>query len=142
MKITFRHAEGVTADLPAGDELARYAAEAYWHALNTDGHRNRPHGAREFAQAIRECYSMDEPRNAAVVAHLESLEPMKTSLDIRRDFKATSTRTGGIKGGSVFTCEVVLPDGESVKGIGSTLEKAEDTAWHAIKITLRDAATV
>ena len=66
---------------------------------------------------------------------------MKTAFDIRRDFKATSTITGGVKGGNVFTCAVTLPDGEMVKGLGSTLENAEDTAWHGVKITLREAVT-
>jgi hypothetical protein len=59
-----------------------------------------------------------------------------------RDFNAFSTITGGIKGGNVFTCIVKLPDGETVRGIGSTLESAEDTAWYGVAITLRDAATV
>lgn len=141
MKITYSHSQGVTAELPAGDELARHAADAYGHTLNTPERRNRTHTAREFAQAIREVYDMAEPRNAAIVEHLESLEPMKTALDIRRDFKALSTITGGIRGGNVFTCAVLLPDGETVKGLGTTLEKAEDTAWYAVKITLREAAT-
>lgn len=141
MKIAYSHSQGITAELPAGDELARHAADAYGHALNTPERCNHPHTAREFAQAIREVYDMSQPCNAAIVDHLESLEPMKTALDIRRDFKATSTRTGGTKGGNVFTCEVVLPGGETLKGIGSTLEKAEDTAWYAVKITLRETAT-
>jgi hypothetical protein len=75
MKIRYTHSAGVTAELPAGDELARHAADAYGHTLNTPERCNRPHGARDFAQAIREVYDMAEPRNAAIVAHLESLEP-------------------------------------------------------------------
>jgi hypothetical protein len=81
MKITYTHSAGVTAELPAGDELARHATEAYGHTLNTPERVNHPHGARDFAQAIREVYDMAEPRNAAIVEHLESLEPdapMKT----------------------------------------------------------------
>lgn len=74
-------------------------------------------------------------------ADLIEREPLKTAFDIRREFKAVSTLTGGVKGGSVFTCTVTLPDGETVKGIGSTLEKAEDTAWHGVAITLRDLQT-
>lgn len=74
MKITYSHAEGIIAEHAKGDELARLAAVSYGHVLNTDKRRNRPHGAREFAQAIRDRYEMTEPHNVAIVAHLESLE--------------------------------------------------------------------
>jgi hypothetical protein len=75
MKITYTHSAGVTAELPAGDELARHAAEVYGHTLNTPERVNRPHGARDFAQAIRDVYDMAEPHNAVIVAHLENMEP-------------------------------------------------------------------
>jgi wyosine [tRNA(Phe)-imidazoG37] synthetase (radical SAM superfamily) len=80
MEITYTHTHGIIASLPAGDELARHAADAYGHTLNTPERCNRPHGARDFAQAIREIYDMAEPRNAAIVEHLESLEPDDVEL--------------------------------------------------------------
>lgn len=140
MKITYSHANGILAEFPSSDELARHAAEAYGHVLNTPERANVRHGAREFAQAIRECYDMAEPRNAAIVEHLESLEPMKNGFHIKRDFPGTQTRTFGRD--NFYTCEVELPDGREVKGLGTTLEGAEDTAWHAVKITLRNPAPV
>lgn len=62
---------------------------------------------------------------------------MKNAFNIKRDFPGTATRTYGHPG--YYICEVEMPDGETVRGIGSTLENAEDTAWHGVKITLRDA---
>lgn len=79
MKITYSHSDGITAQHAKGDEMARFAASAYGHTLNTPERCNRSHGAREFAQAIRECYDMAEPHNAAVVDYLESLEPTKNA---------------------------------------------------------------
>ena len=75
MTVTYTHTHGIIASLPAGNELARHAADAYGHTLNTPERVNRPHGARDFAQAIRDAYGMAEPRNAAIVEYLESLEP-------------------------------------------------------------------
>lgn len=61
---------------------------------------------------------------------------LKNMFDIRRDFGATETRCSGPKGGNVFTCVATLPDGEKITGYGSTMEIAEDTAWHGVKIHL------
>ncbi len=61
---------------------------------------------------------------------------MKTGKEITADFKAKVYTYGKAP---VYTCEVVLPDGETIKGYGSTLESAEDTAWHGALITLRDS---
>ena len=65
---------------------------------------------------------------------------MKNAYHIKRDFPGTQTRTFGR--GGFYTCEVELPEGGEVKGIGSTLESAEDTAWYAVKITRREAAAL
>lgn len=65
---------------------------------------------------------------------------MKTALDIRHDYPGTQTRTFGRA--RFYTCEVIMPDGEILKGLGTTLESAEDTAWYAVKITLRETITV
>jgi hypothetical protein len=59
---------------------------------------------------------------------------MKNGFHIKRDFPGVSTRTYGRAG--VYACEVDLPNGDRVKALGSTLELAEDTAWHAVKATL------
>jgi hypothetical protein len=61
---------------------------------------------------------------------------MKNGFHIKRDFPGVQTRTFGRD--KFYTCEAIFPDGETVTGIGSTLESAEDTAWHAVKITLRE----
>lgn len=63
--------------------------------------------------------------------------PMKTGTNIHRDFPGSKTVTHGK--GNVFTCAVTLSGGDTVTGYGTTLESAEDTAWHGVKITLRDA---
>ena len=74
MKIRYTHAHGTSVtSLPKNDPLARHAAEAYGYVLNTDAHRNRWHTAREFADAIREVFDCDEPRNAAIVSHLSAM---------------------------------------------------------------------
>lgn len=62
---------------------------------------------------------------------------MKTAIDICRDYPGASFATGGRD--NFFTCVVTLTDGTVVKGISATLEGAEDTAWHGVAITLRDA---
>lgn len=61
---------------------------------------------------------------------------MKTAQDIRKDFGITKTETRGKE--NVFTCVATLTDGEEVKGYGTTLANAEDTAWYGVRITLRD----
>jgi len=60
---------------------------------------------------------------------------MKTAKEIVSDFRAKVYSYGQAP---VFTCEVVLPCGETIKGYGPSLESAEDTAWHGALITLRD----
>jgi len=62
---------------------------------------------------------------------------MKTAADIRKDFDVFHVYTAGAKNGNCYMCEVFFPDGKSIKGFGSTPEKAEDTAWHGVKITLK-----
>lgn len=61
---------------------------------------------------------------------------MKTALDIRQDFGITKTVTSGKE--DLYTCVATLADGEKVTGYGTTLENAEDTAWHGVMITLKD----
>jgi hypothetical protein len=61
---------------------------------------------------------------------------MKNGYHIKRDFPGTQTRTYGR--GNLYKCQVTLPNGEELVGLGTTLEGAEDTAWHAVKITLRE----
>lgn len=62
------------------------------------------------------------------------IEPMKNAFHIKRDFPGTSTRTFGMR--NCYTCEVKLADGSEVKGMGTTLESAEDTAWHTLRETV------
>jgi len=60
---------------------------------------------------------------------------MKTSKDIQTQFNAKTITKGA---GNVFSCGVFI-DGEKLcDGLGSTLENAEDTAYYAAKISLRD----
>ena len=73
MKIIYRHADGITAQLPKGDELARHAAEAYGFTLNTPERVNVWHDGPQFAAAIAEVCNTEEPRNAAIVSHLLKL---------------------------------------------------------------------
>ena len=61
---------------------------------------------------------------------------MKTALDIITDNPGSKTITRG--SGNVYSCKVSLASGEEITGWGSTLQNAEDTAWHGVKITLRD----
>lgn len=75
MKIRYTHENGIEATTPAGDTLASFAAQVYGHCLNTDKRRAKWHTAKTFARAIADIYSINEPRTAAVIAHLESLEP-------------------------------------------------------------------
>lgn len=59
--------------------------------------------------------------------------PMKTAKDIQTQFNAT-TRTKGA--GNVYSCEVFINGTKLCEGLGSTLEKAEDTAFYGTKIML------
>lgn len=61
---------------------------------------------------------------------------MKTALDIITDYHGCTVRTWGKS--PVFTCQVILADGDAVTAYGTTLESAEDTAWCGVAITLRD----
>ena len=60
---------------------------------------------------------------------------MKNAYQIKQEYKGLQTRTYGK--GNFYTCEVIFQNGETLKGIGSTLENAEDTAWYAVKINKR-----
>lgn len=59
---------------------------------------------------------------------------LKTAVDIYQDFPGCKTVSSGIE--PAITCTVTLPGGDTIHGIGSTLESAEDTAWHGARITL------
>jgi hypothetical protein len=110
MKIRYTHSAGVTAELPAGDELARHAADAYGHTLNTPERVNRPHGARDFAHAIRDAYDMAEPRNAAIVEHLETLEPETPETPAARlEYLRTELRAERISYGELAELQDLAP---------------------------------
>jgi len=53
---------------------------------------------------------------------------MKTAKDIKGDFPGTVTRTSGK--GNVYECAVEL-HGETIKGLGTSLESCEYTAWYS-----------
>lgn len=75
MRVRYTNAHGIAvAAMPKNDPLTLHAVESYGYTLNTDARRNRWHSPREFAEAIREVMDCeDEPRNAAVVNHLDAL---------------------------------------------------------------------
>lgn len=60
-------------NLPPGDDLARHAAEAYGFVLNCPEHNKTRHTGPQFARIIAEYSDPQEPRNAAVIAHLATL---------------------------------------------------------------------
>jgi hypothetical protein len=73
-QIKFLTTQKITGCLPKGDTLAHHAAVAFGHVLNTDKHRNKTYGARQFADLIEKHYgSGDKTRD--VLRHLRSLEP-------------------------------------------------------------------
>lgn len=111
---------GAVADLVAA---ARAAMEAY---------DLRGYGIGEEAQELEDALAPFARQNPAPVS-----PPLKTTEDIRRDFPGTSFVIVGRPG--AYQCRV-LRDGDVIAtGWGSTVENAEDTAWHGVKITLEDA---
>lgn len=58
---------------------------------------------------------------------------MKTTFDILHDFGAASLTTPD---GTIFTCTVSLHGQHVCTGMGTTKERAEDTAYYGTKITL------
>jgi hypothetical protein len=74
-QIKFLTTQKITGCLPKGDTLAHHAAVSFGHILNTDKHRNKTYGARQFADLIESVYDRNNPQTAAVCAHLRSLEP-------------------------------------------------------------------
>ena len=74
-QIKFLTTQKITGCLPKGDTLAHHAAVAFGHVLNTEKHRNRTYGARQFADLIETVYDAKDEHIASVCRHLRTLEP-------------------------------------------------------------------